>query len=129
LLLVQSYAPDKASYINCLELSPSHLASTFESWFFLLLVRETSVSYWGKTWCYAHHTFLSEFPTGCLTRTTRGPLSPSATCLCHQVPKVSMDSGFSNLQIYLVNSVHFRTPYNDILKDTNKYKHTIVRLK
>jgi hypothetical protein len=31
LLLVQSYAPDKAPYINCLEQSPSQLASTFES--------------------------------------------------------------------------------------------------
>jgi hypothetical protein len=39
LLLVQSYAPYKAPYINCLELSPSQLASTFGSWFFLLLVR------------------------------------------------------------------------------------------
>jgi hypothetical protein len=38
LLLVQSYALDKAPYINYLELSPSQLASTFESWFFLLLV-------------------------------------------------------------------------------------------
>jgi hypothetical protein len=39
LLLVQSYAPDKAPYINCLELSRSQRASTFGSWFFLLLVR------------------------------------------------------------------------------------------
>jgi hypothetical protein len=39
LLLVQSYAPDKAPYINCLERSLSQLASTFRSWFFLLLVR------------------------------------------------------------------------------------------
>jgi hypothetical protein len=39
LLLVQSYDPYKAPYINCLELSPSQLASTFGSWFFLLLVR------------------------------------------------------------------------------------------
>jgi hypothetical protein len=39
LLLVQRYAPNKAPYINCLELPPSQLASTFESWFFLLLVR------------------------------------------------------------------------------------------
>jgi hypothetical protein len=39
LLLVQSYTPDKAPYINCLELSPSQRASTFGSWFFLLLVR------------------------------------------------------------------------------------------
>jgi hypothetical protein len=39
LLLVQSYAPDKTSYINCLEQSPSQLASTFGSWFFLLLVQ------------------------------------------------------------------------------------------
>jgi hypothetical protein len=39
LLLVQSYAPEKAPYINCLEQSPSQLASTFGSWFFLLLVR------------------------------------------------------------------------------------------
>jgi hypothetical protein len=39
LLLVQSYAPDKAPYINCVEQSPSQLASTFGSWFFLLLVR------------------------------------------------------------------------------------------
>jgi hypothetical protein len=39
LLLVQSYALDKAPYINCLEQSPSQLASTFESWFFLLLDR------------------------------------------------------------------------------------------
>jgi hypothetical protein len=38
LLLVQSYSPDKVPYINCLELSPSQLASTFRSWFFLLLV-------------------------------------------------------------------------------------------
>jgi hypothetical protein len=38
LLLVQSYAPDKAPCINCLEQSPSQLASTFRSWFFLLLV-------------------------------------------------------------------------------------------
>jgi hypothetical protein len=38
LLLVQSYAPDMAPYIN-LEQSPSQLASTFGSWFFLLLVR------------------------------------------------------------------------------------------
>jgi hypothetical protein len=39
LLLVQSYAPDNAPSINCLEQSPSQLASTFRSWFFLLLVR------------------------------------------------------------------------------------------
>jgi hypothetical protein len=39
LLLVQSYAPEKVPYINCLEQSPSQLASTFGSWFFLLLVR------------------------------------------------------------------------------------------
>jgi hypothetical protein len=39
LQLVQSYAPDKALYINCLEQSPSQQASTFGSWFFLLLVR------------------------------------------------------------------------------------------
>jgi hypothetical protein len=39
LLLVQSYALDNAPYINCLELSPSQLASTFGSWLFLLLVR------------------------------------------------------------------------------------------
>jgi hypothetical protein len=39
LLLVQSYVPDKAPYINCLEQSPSQQASTFGSWFFLLLVR------------------------------------------------------------------------------------------
>jgi hypothetical protein len=39
LLLVKSYTPDKAPYINCLELSPSQRASTFGSWFFLLLVR------------------------------------------------------------------------------------------
>jgi hypothetical protein len=40
LLLVQSYTLDKAPHINCLELSPSQLASTFGSWFFLLLVRK-----------------------------------------------------------------------------------------
>jgi hypothetical protein len=39
LLLLQSYTPDKAPYINCLELSLGQLASTFGSWFFLLLVR------------------------------------------------------------------------------------------
>jgi hypothetical protein len=39
LQLVQSYAPDKAPYINCLEQSPSQQASTFGSWFFLLLFR------------------------------------------------------------------------------------------
>jgi hypothetical protein len=39
LLLVQSYGPDKAPYLNCLELSPSQRASTFRSWFVLLLVR------------------------------------------------------------------------------------------
>jgi hypothetical protein len=39
LQLVQSYAPDKVPYINCLEQSPSQQASTFGSWFFLLLVR------------------------------------------------------------------------------------------
>jgi hypothetical protein len=39
LLLVQSYSSDKAPYINCLEQSPSQLASTFGSWFFLLLVQ------------------------------------------------------------------------------------------
>jgi hypothetical protein len=64
LLLVQNYAPDKAPFINCLELSPSQRASTFRSWFFLLLVRQTLVSYWGKTCCCAHHTFLLGFPTG-----------------------------------------------------------------
>jgi hypothetical protein len=42
LLLVQSYAPDKASYINCLELSPNQLASIFEV---------GSFSYWfNKPW-------------------------------------------------------------------------------
>jgi hypothetical protein len=71
LLLVQSYATDKAPYINYLELSPSQRASTFESWFFLILVRYTSVSYWGKTCCCAHHTFLLGFPRGCLTRTIK----------------------------------------------------------
>jgi hypothetical protein len=39
LQLVQSYAPDKVLYINCLEQSPSQQASTFGSWLFLLLVR------------------------------------------------------------------------------------------
>jgi hypothetical protein len=66
LLLVQSYAPDKAPYINCLELSPSQLASTFRSWFFLLLVR-LNLSFILRETCHcADHTFLLGFPTGWL---------------------------------------------------------------
>jgi hypothetical protein len=66
LLLVQSYAPDKAPYINCLEPSPSQVASTFGSWFFLLLVRLNLGFILRETCCCAHHTFLLGFPTGCL---------------------------------------------------------------
>jgi hypothetical protein len=66
LLLVQSYAPDKAPYINCLELSPSQLASTFRSWFFLLLVRLNLSFILRETCHYADHTFLLGFPTGWL---------------------------------------------------------------
>jgi hypothetical protein len=71
LLLVQSYTPDKAPYINCMELSPSQLASTFESWFFLLLVRLNLGFILRETYCCAHHTFLLGFPTGCLPRTIK----------------------------------------------------------
>jgi hypothetical protein len=71
LLLVQSYAPDKTPYINCLELSPSQLASTFGSWFFFLLVRLNLGFILRETCCYAHHTFLLGFPTGCLLRTIK----------------------------------------------------------
>jgi sulfite exporter TauE/SafE len=70
-LLVQSYAPDKAPYINCLELSSSQLASTFRSWFFLLLVRLNLGFILRKTCCCAHHTFLLGFPTGCLPCTIK----------------------------------------------------------
>jgi hypothetical protein len=65
-LLVQSYAPDKAPYINCLESSPSQLASTFRSCFFLLLVRLNLGFIPRKTCRCAHHTFLLGFPTGWL---------------------------------------------------------------
>jgi hypothetical protein len=85
LLLVQSYAPDKALYINCLELSPSQLASTLGSWFFLLLVRYTLVLYWGKTCCYAHHTFLLGFPTGCLPHTISSQSQETSMPLLHEV--------------------------------------------
>jgi hypothetical protein len=71
LLLVQSYAPDKAPYINCLELSPSQLASTIGSWFFLLLVRLNLGFILRETCCCAHHTFLSGFPIGCLPHTIK----------------------------------------------------------
>jgi hypothetical protein len=64
LLLVQSYAPDKAPYINCLGQSPSQLASTFGSWFFLLLVRLNLGFILRKICRCAHHTFLLGFPTG-----------------------------------------------------------------
>jgi hypothetical protein len=67
LLLVQSYAPDKAPYINCLEQSPSQLASTFESWFFLLLVWLNLGFILIETCRCAHHTFLLGFPTGWLS--------------------------------------------------------------
>jgi hypothetical protein len=70
-MLVQSYAPDKAPYINCLELSPSQLASTFGSWFFLLLVRLNLGFILRETCCCAHHTFLLGFPTGCLPCTIK----------------------------------------------------------
>jgi hypothetical protein len=63
-LLVQSYAPDKAPYIKCLELSPSQLASTFGGWFFLLLVRLNLGFILRKTCRCAQHTFLLGFPTG-----------------------------------------------------------------
>jgi hypothetical protein len=66
LLLVQSYTPDKAPYINCLEPSPSQLASTFRSYFFLLLVRLNLGFILRKTYRCAHHTFLLGFPTGWL---------------------------------------------------------------
>jgi hypothetical protein len=62
----QSYAPDKASYINCLEPSPSQLASTFRSGFFLLLVRLNLGFILRETCRCAHHTFLLGFPTGWL---------------------------------------------------------------
>jgi hypothetical protein len=64
MLLVQSYAPDKAPYINCLEPSPSQLASTFESWFFLVLVRLNLGFILRETCRCARHTFLLGFPTG-----------------------------------------------------------------
>jgi hypothetical protein len=63
LLLVQSYTPDKAPYINCLEQSPSQLASTFGSWFFLLLVRLNLGFILREISRCAHHTFLLGFPT------------------------------------------------------------------
>jgi hypothetical protein len=72
LLLVQSYAPDKAPYINCLEPPPSQLASTFGSWFFLLLVRLNLGFILRETCCCAHHTFLLGFPTGWLPRAHQG---------------------------------------------------------
>jgi hypothetical protein len=71
LLLVQSYTLDKATYINCLEPSPSQLASTFGSWFFLLLVRLNLGFILRETCCCAHHTFLLGFQTGCLPRTIK----------------------------------------------------------
>jgi hypothetical protein len=71
LLLVQSYAPDKAPHINCPELSPRQLASTFGSWFFLLLVQLNLGFILRETCCCAHHTFLLGFPTGCLPRTIK----------------------------------------------------------
>jgi hypothetical protein len=68
LLMVQSYAPNKAPYINCLEPSPGQLASIFGSWFFLLLVRLNLGFILRETCCFAHHTFLLGFLTGCLPR-------------------------------------------------------------
>jgi hypothetical protein len=64
LLLVQSYVLDKTPYINCLEQSSSQLASTFGSWFFLLLVQLNLGCILRETCHCAHHTFLSRFPTG-----------------------------------------------------------------
>jgi hypothetical protein len=66
LLLVQSYAPDKATYINCVESLPSQQASTFGSWFFLLLVQLNLGLILRETFHCAHHTFLLGFSTGCL---------------------------------------------------------------
>jgi hypothetical protein len=62
----QSYAPDNAPYINCLEQSPSQLASTFRSCFFLLLVRLNLGFILRETCRCAHHTFLLGFSTGWL---------------------------------------------------------------
>jgi hypothetical protein len=62
----KSYAPDKAPYINCLEPSPSQLASTFGSCFFLLLVRLNLGFILRETCRCAHHTFLLGLPTGWL---------------------------------------------------------------
>jgi hypothetical protein len=62
----QSYTLDKASYINCLESSPSQLASTIGSGFFLLLVRLNLGFILSETCRCAHHTFLLGFPTGWL---------------------------------------------------------------
>jgi hypothetical protein len=59
-------------YINCLELSPSQLASTFGSGFFLLLVRLNLGFILRETCRCAHHTFLLGFPTGWL--------APPITC-------------------------------------------------
>jgi hypothetical protein len=54
-----------------LEPSPSQLASTFGSSFFLLLVRLNHGFILRETWCCAHHTFFLGFPTGCLPRTIK----------------------------------------------------------
>jgi hypothetical protein len=65
LLLAQSYAQIGA--IKKLSgASPSQLASTFRSGFFLLLVRLNLSFILRETCCYAHHTFLLGFPTGWL---------------------------------------------------------------
>jgi hypothetical protein len=47
--------------------SPSQLASTFRSGFFLLLVRLNLGFVLRETCCCAHHTFLLGFPTGWLS--------------------------------------------------------------
>jgi hypothetical protein len=65
LLLAQSYTQIGA--INKLSgASPSQLASTFRSGFFLLLVRLNLSFILREPCCCAHHTFLLGFPTGWL---------------------------------------------------------------
>jgi hypothetical protein len=64
--LAQSYAQIGAIY-KLSGASPSHLASTFGSGFFLLLVRLNLGFVLRETCRCAHHTFLLGFPTGWLS--------------------------------------------------------------
>jgi hypothetical protein len=45
-------------------------------------IRQTLVSYWRKTCCFTHHTFLLGFPTGWWFTSTVPPQAAVSSAMC-----------------------------------------------